>query len=223
MALMTWWRSDALPALPALRGFSAQRTDDAGRIAGLNRIAAQEADARLRDGHHAYIAALDGQPVGYGWAATRRASIGELGLAFELPRGERYLWDFATLPSYRGLGLYPRLLQAMLRAEASARAWILHAPENLPSGAGIARAGFRPVGRLGFRVDGSVALGEVRDETRAWWGAAIFGVEITAAELSACWCCARGEAACGCWARGRGRAGACGCATAVGGVRRRAA
>ena len=67
--------------------------------------------------HGVYELALNGRPVGYGWAATRRASIGELGLAFALPRDERYLWDFATLPAYRGLGLYPRLLQAMLRAE----------------------------------------------------------------------------------------------------------
>lgn len=223
MALMSWWRPDALPELPALPGFRARRTDDVEQIAALNRIDVEEARARLRDGHHAYVATLNGRPVGYGWAATRRASIGELNLAFALPRDERYLWDFATLPAYRGLGIYPRLLQAMLRAEASTRAWILHAPENLPSGAGIARAGFRPVGRLGFRADGSVALGELRDEVRAWWGASIFGVELTDAELSACWCCARGEGSCGCWARGRGRTGACGCATAVGVARRRAA
>ncbi|MFO7171316.1 MAG: GNAT family N-acetyltransferase [Chloroflexota bacterium] len=223
MALNTWWRTDALPALPALPGFAARRTEDAGLIADLNRIDIQEARARLRGGHHAYIATLDGRPVGYGWAATRAASIGELGLAFALPRDERYLWDFATLPAYRGLGVYPRLLQAILRSEASARAWILHAPENLPSGAGMARAGFRPVGRLSFQADGGVALGDVRDSMRAWWSAALFGVDVAEGDVSACWCCPRGEASCGCWARGRGSAAACSCATPVGVERRRAA
>lgn len=223
MALNTWWRTDSLPALPALPGFAARRTDDAGLIADLNRIDGGEARARLRDGHRAYVATLDGQPVGYGWAATRAASIGELGIAFALPRDERYLWDFATLPAYRGLGIYPRLLQAILRSEATARAWILHAPENLPSGAGMARAGFQAIGRLSFQASGRVALGGIRDDMRAWWGASLFGVDITEAELSACWCCARGESSCGCWARGRGAVGTCGCATAVGAERRRAA
>lgn len=222
MALMTWWRTDALPALPALAGFAARRSDDAELLAAVNRIPAAEARARLRDGHHAYLATLDGQAVGYGWAATRAASIGEVGLAFALPRDERYLWDFATLPAFRGRGIYPRLLQAMLRAEATTRAWILHAPENGPSGAGIARAGFRPVGRLAFRADGSVALGAIRDDTRAWWGAATLGVALTDEAVSSCWCCPRGEASCGCWTRGRGQTGVCHCGLAVGTVRRAA-
>jgi GNAT superfamily N-acetyltransferase len=222
MALMTWWRTDALPALPALPGFVAQRSNDAHAIAELNRISVAEARERLRDGHHAYFATLHGQPVGYGWAATRGASIGEVGLSFALPRDERYLWDFATLPEYRGRGLYPRLLQAMLRMEATSRAWILHAPENWPSGAGISRAGFRPVGRLAFRADGSVALGDVRDDVRAWWGAGVLGVAVTDMVVSACWCCPRGEASCGCWTHGRGSIAACACGVAVG-VRRHAA
>jgi GNAT superfamily N-acetyltransferase len=222
MALMTWWRTDALPALSALPGFAARRSADTHEIADLNRISVGEARARLRDGHHAYLATLDGQSVGYGWAATRVASIGEVNLSFALPRDERYLWDFATLPEYRGRGLYPRLLQAILRMEATSRAWILHAPENQPSGAGITRAGFRPVGRLAFRADGTVALGNVRDDVRAWWGAGVLGVEVTEEAVSHCWCCPRGEASCGCWARGRGPIAACACGVAVG-VARRAA
>lgn len=222
MALMTWWRYDALPALPALPGFAAQRSPDAERIAAVNRIPIAEAGARLRDGHHAYLATLDGRPVGYGWAATRAASIGELGLEFKLPGDERYLWDFGTLPAYRGRGVYPRLLQAMLRAEAAARAWILHAPENGPSATGIGRAGFRPVGRLAFRAGGDVALGEVRDDMRAWWGAELVGVAVTDEAVSGCWSCPRGEGSCGCWARGRGPAGVCRCGVAVGVVRKAA-
>src|SRR5688500_18566111 len=122
MALMTWWRTAALPALPALPGLAARRSAGAHAIAELHDIPLAAARARLRDGHHAYLATLDSRPVGCGWAATKEASIGEVGLRFALPRDERYLWDFATLPAYRGRGLYPRLLQAMLRAEAATRA-----------------------------------------------------------------------------------------------------
>jgi GNAT superfamily N-acetyltransferase len=215
MALMTWWRTDALPALPALSGFAPRCSNDAHQIAELNRISVAEARERLRDGHHAYFATLHGRPVGYGWAATKEASIGEVGRSFALSRSERYLWDFATLPEYRGRGLYPRLLQAMLRMETTTRAWILHAPENQPSGVGISRAGFRPVGRLAFRPDGSVALGDIRDDVRASRGAGLLGVQVTDEAVSACWRCPRGEASCGCWARGSDLIAACACGAAV--------
>ncbi|HMQ30689.1 MAG TPA: hypothetical protein PKD53_08160, partial [Chloroflexaceae bacterium] len=149
--------------------------------------------------------------------------VGELDLRFRLPRDERYFWDFATLPAYRGLGLYPRLLQVMARSERAARAWIIHAPENLPSGAGMARAGFRPVGRLSFRADGAVVLADARDDLRAWWGAALLGVELADTRVASCWRCARGAGSCGCWRPGVGPAGPCCCATPVGLERRRAA
>lgn len=216
MALMTWWQHDALPTLPALPGFAARPTDDNGLMAALNRIDGAEVRARRGEGHTPYVATLNGIPVAYGWSAARRAEVGELGLRFALPRDERYLWDFATLPAYRGLGLYPRLLQVMVRSERAARAWIIHAPENLPSGAGMARAGFRLAGRLSFRGDGTVVLADVRDDIRAWWGAGLLGVELSEARVASCWCCPRREASCGCWRPGVGASGPCRCATPVG-------
>jgi hypothetical protein len=48
-----------------------------------------------------YLASVEQTPVGYGWVATQEALIGELGLQFGLPETDRYLWDFATLPSGR--------------------------------------------------------------------------------------------------------------------------
>jgi GNAT superfamily N-acetyltransferase len=102
---------------------------------------------RLAGGHRAYVARWDGEPVGSGWNATRDASIGELRLAFALPPGERYLWDFVTLPPWRGRGIYPRLLQAVLAAESAeaSRFWIGHDLGNTPSRKGILAAGFTEV------------------------------------------------------------------------------
>jgi len=82
-------------------------------LTGINRISQPEGLARLNDRHLPYVARMDGQPVGYGWVATRKASIGELNLIFELSSDDRYLWDFTTLPDWQGRGLYPRLLQTI--------------------------------------------------------------------------------------------------------------
>ena len=69
---------------------------------------------------------------------------------FPLPPGERYLWDFATLPEWQGRGVYPRLLQAIIRLEADAvqRLWIGHDADNDASRKGIERAGFQVVGAV---------------------------------------------------------------------------
>ena len=40
------------------------------------------------------------------------------GLSWPLGPQDRHLWDFVTLPAYRGRGVYPHLLQAILRAES---------------------------------------------------------------------------------------------------------
>jgi GNAT superfamily N-acetyltransferase len=114
--------------------------------------------------------------VTYGWVATREASIGELNLVFPITADSRYLWDFATLPDWQGKGLYPRLLQAIVQAERAERFWIIHAPENLPSGAGIHKAGFQAVGQLSFQHDNSLGLIPFELPERARIGAALLGV-----------------------------------------------
>jgi hypothetical protein len=46
-------------------------------------------------------------------------------------------------PEWQGYGIYPRLLQHILMQQSSTveRIWIIHAPENSPSGAGMTKAG----------------------------------------------------------------------------------
>ncbi|HMO59336.1 MAG TPA: hypothetical protein PKA05_12010 [Roseiflexaceae bacterium] len=215
MTLMTWWHTDRLPILPALPGFSAQALRDDGLIAELNRLDHGEIRARRRDGHTPFVARLDGIPAAYGWSASRRAAIGELGLRISLVRDERYLWDFATLPAFRGRGIYPHLLQSIIRAEQVARIWILHAPENLPSGTGMIRAGFLPVGRLSFQADGRVALADISDDLRAWWAAETFGIPL-AEHVAPCWHCATSNTPCGCRHHTASAGSHCCCAIPVG-------
>jgi len=123
--------------------------------------------------------------------ATQEASIGELGLHFALPATERYLWDFATLPEWQGYGIYPRLLQCILTQHVPTveRVWIIHAPENSPSGVGMTKAGLLPIGQLSFRSDGGVGLAPFDSLERAQAGAALLSIPLIESVLAPCWCC----------------------------------
>jgi len=191
MALSTWWKADTLTGLTTLPDFYVRLAEDDTELARINKISIDEIKARRRAGHHPYLGYIGEIAVTYGWAATREASIGELNLVFSIPEDERYLWDFATLPEWQGKGLYPRLLQAIIGAEEAECYWIIYAPENLPSGAGMYKAGFQPVGQLSFRSDGSVGLIPTGIEPRekAIAGAARLGVPLSEDGLNPCWGC----------------------------------
>jgi hypothetical protein len=190
-----------------LPGFTVSTLIDDAVLASVNAISVDEVAARRAGGHRPYVGFMGGVPATYGWVATRSADIGELALCFDLPPDERYLWDFATVPAWQGRGLYPRLLRAILVAESATmeRAWIIHAPENLPSGAGMQKAGLTPVGTLSFGADGRVALTVTGARERARAGARMLGVPLADGSLSPCWRCqtAGSEAA------------ACACCTAI--------
>jgi hypothetical protein len=194
-----------------LPGFRAEPATDDDELAALNGISVDEVKARRDAGHRPYIGRLDGRAVTYGWVATREASIGELGLVFRLSPEDRYLWDFATSSEWQGRGLYPRLLQTILIAESRSarRFWIIHAPENAPSGAGMQKAGLAPVGRLSFRPDGGVALASSGATERALAGADLLGVPLILDDLAPCWRCES--------AHGPDDGGACACRTAESG------
>ena len=190
MALATWWVSDPLVDLAPLTDFHVRLATDDAQLATINHISVAEIAQRRRDGHLPYVGDVDGTAVTYGWVATRQASIGELNLVFPIAADSRYLWDFATLPNWQGRGLYPRLLQAIVQAEQAERFWIIHAPENLPSGIGMQKAGFQAVGQLSFQRDHSLGLIPFGQPERARIGAALLGVELIENGLSPCWRCA---------------------------------
>lgn len=195
MALATWWVGDPLPELKPLADFQVRRVefDDYGNglMAQLNNISIDEVKVRRQSGHHPYLGYIGEIAVTYGWVATREASIGELNLVFSLPSEERYLWDFATIPEWQGKGLYPHLLQEIIKLENANRFWIINAPENLPSGAGMQKAGFQAVGQLSFLPDGSVGLIPIKPALRekAYSGATRLTVPLIEDGLSPCWSC----------------------------------
>jgi RimJ/RimL family protein N-acetyltransferase len=192
MSLATFWIEDSITTLPPLSGFTADPALDWHELAKINHLSDAEVIDRLKDGHHPYVARIDGHPVAYGWLATSKISIGELNINVDLSPDDRYLWDFATLPHWQGRGLYPRLLQSILDQESqnAKRFWIIHAPENLPSGAGMNKAGFEFVGQLSFTVDGKVGLAPYPDSTdRARFGAELLQVPLIESVLAPCWHC----------------------------------
>jgi hypothetical protein len=177
--------------LSLLPGFRVEASRDTHLIAHINQLAQHEVGQRMHRGHQPYLAYVQQAPVGYGWMATQEAAIGELSLHFALPATERYLWDFATLPEWQGYGIYPRLLQHILMQQSSTvkRVWIIHAPENSPSGVGMTKAGLLPIGQLSFRSDGGVGLAPFDSLERAQAGAALLGIPLIERVLAPCWYC----------------------------------
>jgi GNAT superfamily N-acetyltransferase len=177
------WPGDPLPALPSLPGFVAAPAEDDRTLAVLAGIDLAEVAARRRAGNQPYLARLDGEPVALGWSTGTVVEIGELALAFTLPPGNRYLWGFETAPAWRGRGLYPRLLQAILRAEGDEIcAWIGHEPDNTASSRGIIKAGFRCVGHVFRTPAGTVLVTPTGPLERARAGAALLGATLLGAD-----------------------------------------
>jgi hypothetical protein len=195
-------------------------SDDDVMLARLNRIPLAEVHARRHAGHRPYVGRVQGMPVAYGWVATRSASIGELNLTITLSQRDRYLWDFATLPAWQGRGLYPRLLQAILRQEVEAeRFWIIYAPENLPSGAGMRKAGLVAATELSFDADRQVRLAALSTLERARTAAELLGVPLVEQQLAPCWCCqseqTKDATGAACWPLAESAAATCTCAIAA--------
>ena len=208
MPLATRHRDDPAPLMTPVPGLVVRRERDARVMAALQGRSADEMAGRFAVGHRAYVAWRDGEPAAWGWVATETAHIGELGSAFAIPRGERYLWNFVTLKAHRGLGIYPRLLDAIVRAECgeAERFWVAYAPENHASGAGIRKAGFERVAELSFDAEGRPAVQGLAQGGGAM-AARLLGIPERDDALSQCWRCARAgkpaEASC--------REGACCC------------
>jgi hypothetical protein len=158
---------------------AARADDDDEVLAELAGIDLGEVAAHRRSGNQPYVARLDGELVAVGWSTRSTVEIGELDLTFMLPPGNSYLWGFVTAPAWRGRGFYPRLLQAILRAEGDeVCAWIGHEPPNVASARGIIRAGFSCVGNVFRTTAGSFVLAPSGPIARARAGAALLGAVV---------------------------------------------
>jgi GNAT superfamily N-acetyltransferase len=126
-----------------------------GLLAGLAELPANEVERRLAEGHQLFLLRVDEAPASYGWSASGAAHIGGIEISLTVPPRERYLWDFVTMPEFRGRGLYPLLLQKIVRHQLDKAEWfwIGHEPHNLASRRGILKAGFKLAGHV-WRLGG---------------------------------------------------------------------
>lgn len=173
-----WWRGDPLPTLATVPDLSTAVSDDVPFVAAVMGSDVDAVRDRIRLGHRPWLARVEAEPVGWGWVATREAAIDELGIAIALPPEDRYVWDFVTVPSWQGRGIYTALLQAILRQEAAARYWIGHDEGNVPSARGIAKAGFSEVGAVRRVAAGHLTFVPDGDADRAGAAAALLGLPI---------------------------------------------
>ncbi|HEU4565893.1 MAG TPA: GNAT family N-acetyltransferase [Gemmatimonadaceae bacterium] len=205
-------RDDPAPRVAPVPGLHVRREASADVMAALQGRSVEEMAVRFAAGHRAYVALRDGEPAAWGWVATRAAHIGELDAAIALPRGERYLWNFVTLAAHRGLGIYPALLEEIIREESreAERFWIAWAPENHASASGIRKAGFAAVAELSFDAAGRPALRAMVEggETAA---ARVLGLPVAEEALALCWRCVRAAAKAAPPAATRCHDGACEC------------
>jgi hypothetical protein len=182
----------ALATLPELRGLWMNECDDPHMLSAMGNITLIEATRRLANDNRAFVAWYHDKPAAFGWSASGKAKIGELNHEMILPVSHRYLWNFRTLIDFRGLGIYPRLLQYILDKESENAEWfwIMHAPENAASERGILKAGFRFAANVSLRkgTDAIFRMGDdessdLEDVVR------ILGFSPSKDEQATCWTC----------------------------------
>ena len=128
------------------------------------------AEARVRGGRLGYLCEQaepnaqtpPGAVLAYGWIARAGDTVDDLGFSLEMPPGEGWIYDCATVPSARGRGLYTALLHIM-RGEFAVRGlergWVGTEPRNWASQRGIARAGFQKVADIDWDREPATVFG----------------------------------------------------------------
>jgi RimJ/RimL family protein N-acetyltransferase len=175
----TWWRGDPLPELRSQQSLVIEQSADAAVLAAASKLSDEEIARRIDGGHQPWLASLQGEPAGWGWVATRVASIGGSDITILLPATDRYLWDFETPQKWRGQGVYPALLQTILLAEPDIeRYWIGHDRANHASGRGILRAGFERIGAVHPTTDGGMVYVPHGRAERAHAAATLLGLPV---------------------------------------------
>ncbi len=156
--LWSWCRGDALPVCERVSGLTVEESKDALLLSHLMGIPEAALREQLWLGHRAYLARLGTLPVAVGWSATGDVAVLGGRVTLHVPPHHRYLYGFVTHPDWRGRGIYPHLLQAILRIEEQEYFWIIHLLENTSSQRGIHKAGFRVAGRFSFFSTGGLGL-----------------------------------------------------------------
>jgi len=150
MSLYKLTNDNSLPFIPSPAGLKIKECYDAGMLAAMGGTTTEEIKKRFSNEHVAFVAFINNVPAAFGWMARGKAFIGELNHEMVLPVANRYLWNFRTMEAFRGMGIYPALLQFIIQFEQKTADtfWIIHAPENKASLRGIQKAGFEYVGKI---------------------------------------------------------------------------
>lgn len=191
MSLYTFSHSDKLSVVKIPAGLRIASSTDIKLLSIMGNTTTEDVTKRLANDNTAFVAFMNNQPAAFGWMARDNARIGELNHEFILPDGNRYLWNFRTLEAYRGLGIYPALLQYILQhgdVEAG-RFWIIHAPENQASLKGIHKAGFEYVGKL-YLDENKIPTIEANDTALTYREELEYmNISLSGQMASSCWNC----------------------------------
>ena len=156
--LWSWSRGDALPILSRVSGLTVEASPHGELLSHLMGLPEAVIREQLERGDRAYLARLGTLPVACGWSTTGEVGLFGGRVTLHIPPNNRYLYGFVTHPDWRGRGIYPHLLQAILQREEREYFWIIHLLENTPSQRGIHKAGCREAGRLSFLSTGGFGL-----------------------------------------------------------------
>lgn len=191
MSLYTLSSTNELPVIKEPAGLVVVESTDVELLAHLGSTSVEDVTKRLANDHLAFVAYLHNQPAAFGWMARGKATIGELNHPFVLPFRHRYLWNFRTLAAFRGLGIYPALLQHIIRQEGTKakQFWIIHAPENRASLSGIVKAGFHYVGKLYANKAGKAAIDANALSEMHRRPLTFMDIELTQEPTASCWNC----------------------------------
>jgi len=191
MSLYTFSHADKLTSVKLPAGIRMEASTDISMLSILCNIKVEDVTKRLANDNTAFVAYINNLPAAFGWMARDNAKIGELNHEFILPEGNRYLWNFRTIEAYKGLGIYPALLQYILQngdSDAS-RFWIIHAPENNASLRGILKAGFDYVGKLYIDENETPTI-ESNDTALALWEQLEYmDITLSSQPAASCWNC----------------------------------
>lgn len=108
---------------------------------------------RLDSGSRCYGAWLGESVVSYGWLTFGPEWVGEFERELQIPAGDAYVWDCATLPDYRRMGLFSGLLAFMvsdLLHEELEHLWIISVISAPAIARSLRAAGFQPVANLTY-------------------------------------------------------------------------
>lgn len=191
VSLYTLSGTDELPVIKKPAALTILESTDVALLSLLGNTPVEEVTKRLANDHLAFVAYIQNKPAAFGWMARGKAIIGELNHSLILPMQHRYLWNFRTLADYRGLGIYPALLQHIVRYEGyrAKQFWIIHAPENTSSLKGITKAGFHYVGKLYTTADGTTAL-EAGTQAETYRRTLEFmDIQLSNETAASCWNC----------------------------------